>query len=420
MPSSISRCMPRSSSRLRTAGAELVGGGLAHGGEAPVLDELAVAEGAEVGLGVADVDDEEHGRGRLDSRTPWPRPSTPSPPRTRARRSRRRSSSRASSTAASTSRRSPTSSVQRALFGRADRARARARRREGHRLARDHAQRSTSACPSRRCCRPTRRSASRSGSPSSGATRCCSRSCAARSGSRCGARPRRCRPTARARGCRSPTSSRALTAPLVARAEQRINDASELNVRADLRALDQHLARIERWMDHDVVGGEQPNAADLQIGSGLALLLTIEDVERGRVAPRLRARAAVVPGLPGARAGGRATGGVVRLAAGGLSGAPRRRPVSASAARMPSGSVTSGSSSSSGTSTNRRAVTCACGSVSRSDTNATSPSSSTSTSIGRGPCRTPPGLAPEHALDRLARVEQRLRTEVGLDPHAPR
>ena len=39
---------------------------------------------------------------------PWPRPSTPSPPRIRARRWRRRSSSRASSTAGSTSRRSPT------------------------------------------------------------------------------------------------------------------------------------------------------------------------------------------------------------------------------------------------------------------------------------------------------------------------
>ena len=71
-----------------------------------------------------------------------------------------------------------------------------------------------------------------------------------------------------------------MTAPLVARAEQKINDATDLNVRADLRALDQHLARVERWMDHDVVGGDAPNAADLQIGSGLALLLTIEDVER--------------------------------------------------------------------------------------------------------------------------------------------
>src|SRR6185436_2962569 len=65
---------------------------------------------------------------------------------------------------------------------------------------------------------------------------------------------------------------------LVARAEQRINAGSELNVRADLAALDHHLARVERWMAHDVVGGSSPNAADLQIGSGLALLLTIEDV----------------------------------------------------------------------------------------------------------------------------------------------
>jgi glutathione S-transferase len=51
-----------------------------------------------------------------------------------------------------------------------------------------------------------------------------------------------------------------------------------VNVRADLRALDHHLARVERWMEHDVVGGEQPNAADLQIGSGLALILTVGDV----------------------------------------------------------------------------------------------------------------------------------------------
>jgi glutathione S-transferase len=69
-----------------------------------------------------------------------------------------------------------------------------------------------------------------------------------------------------------------LSAPLIARAEQRIHAASDLNVRADLAALDHHLARVERWIDHDVIGGDRPNAADLQIGSGLALLLTIEDV----------------------------------------------------------------------------------------------------------------------------------------------
>jgi glutathione S-transferase len=81
-------------------------------------------------------------------------------------------------------------------------------------------------------------------------------------------------------GLRVPAALARLTAPLVADAERRINAASDLNVRADLASLPHHLARVERWMDHDVIGGEQPNAADLQIASGLRLLLTIEDVAR--------------------------------------------------------------------------------------------------------------------------------------------
>ena len=91
-----------------------------------------------------------------------------------------------------------------------------------------------------------------------------------------------------------------LSAPLIARAEQRINAASDLNVRADLAALDHHLARVERWIDHEVIGGERPNAADLQIGSGLALLLTVEDVASrygGRRASELARR--WFPGYPG-------------------------------------------------------------------------------------------------------------------------
>ena len=58
----------RSASRLRSRGAELVGGRLAHGREAPVVDQLIAAEDAEVGLGVADVDDEEHGAGLCSAR----------------------------------------------------------------------------------------------------------------------------------------------------------------------------------------------------------------------------------------------------------------------------------------------------------------------------------------------------------------
>ena len=96
-----------------------------------------------------------------------------------------------------------------------------------------------------------------------------------------------------------------LSAPLIARAEQRINGASDLNVRADLAHLENHLARVDRWIEHEVIGGEQPNAADLQIGSGLALLLTVDDVAsrfHGRPATELARK--WFPGFPGRVPGG--------------------------------------------------------------------------------------------------------------------
>ena len=66
--------------QVRQRGAELVPGRLAHGGKPPVLgdDVLAVAVDAEVRLGVADVDDEEHGanysNGGATRRTAWSDP----------------------------------------------------------------------------------------------------------------------------------------------------------------------------------------------------------------------------------------------------------------------------------------------------------------------------------------------------------
>ena len=69
-----------------------------------------------------------------------------------------------------------------------------------------------------------------------------------------------------------------LSAPLLARVAERIHGATDLNVRADLAHLGNHLARVDRWIEHEVIGGERPNAADLQIGAGLALLLTVADV----------------------------------------------------------------------------------------------------------------------------------------------
>ena len=70
-----------------------------------------------------------------------------------------------------------------------------------------------------------------------------------------------------------------LTAPLVARASAFFNGASDPAVRSDLINLDFHLDRADRWIEKGIVGAsETPNAADLQIGSGVRLLLTIEDL----------------------------------------------------------------------------------------------------------------------------------------------
>ena len=69
-----------------------------------------------------------------------------------------------------------------------------------------------------------------------------------------------------------------LTAPLVARAEIRVQQASDANVRADLANLDRHAQRVERWIEQGTLDREQPNAADLQIGAGLRLLLTLDDI----------------------------------------------------------------------------------------------------------------------------------------------
>lgn len=69
-----------------------------------------------------------------------------------------------------------------------------------------------------------------------------------------------------------------LSAPLVARAEVVLQNARDPIVRADLMHLDGHLRRIEGWIDEGVLGAQRPNAADLQIASGLRLLLTFGDL----------------------------------------------------------------------------------------------------------------------------------------------
>lgn len=67
-------------------------------------------------------------------------------------------------------------------------------------------------------------------------------------------------------------------APVVTRVERRLNGATELAARADLRSLPGHLDRIDGWLDEGVIGGDRVNAADLQIAASSRLMLTIGDL----------------------------------------------------------------------------------------------------------------------------------------------
>ena len=67
-------------------------------------------------------------------------------------------------------------------------------------------------------------------------------------------------------------------APVITRIERRMNRATDEALRADLQALPGHLDRIDAWIASGVLGGERPNAADLQIAPTIGLLSTLGDV----------------------------------------------------------------------------------------------------------------------------------------------
>ena len=80
------------------------------------------------------------------------------------------------------------------------------------------------------------------------------------------------------------------TLPLTARLLAMKNKATDDSARAAIGALPGHLDRIDAWISDGLLGGEQPNAADLQIGSTIRLLLTIGDIRpliEGRPAAQL-------------------------------------------------------------------------------------------------------------------------------------
>ncbi len=67
-------------------------------------------------------------------------------------------------------------------------------------------------------------------------------------------------------------------APVATRIERRLNGATDEAARGDLRAMPAHLDRVDGWIADGVLGGDEPNAADLQISPTLRLLHSIGDV----------------------------------------------------------------------------------------------------------------------------------------------
>jgi glutathione S-transferase len=84
-----------------------------------------------------------------------------------------------------------------------------------------------------------------------------------------------------------------LTTPIAARTMAFKNKARDESARADIAALPSQLDRVDAWIAEGLLGGDQPNAADLQIGATIRQLQTVADIRPliegppGRPAARL-------------------------------------------------------------------------------------------------------------------------------------
>lgn len=97
-----------------------------------------------------------------------------------------------------------------------------------------------------------------------------------------------------------PVEVAAKTAAPIAALSARFNSADDAHAIADIAALPEAIGRIDGYIEAGVIGGERPNAADLQIATSVALLMTLDDLRpfiEGRPASALARR--LVPGYPG-------------------------------------------------------------------------------------------------------------------------
>jgi glutathione S-transferase len=90
------------------------------------------------------------------------------------------------------------------------------------------------------------------------------------------------------------------SAPIVARLARGYNHGGDGVARVDLQALPGHLDHVDALLAEGVIGGDTPNAADLQILSSVALLATVRDLDRLlERRPSLDAARALFPDFPG-------------------------------------------------------------------------------------------------------------------------
>ncbi len=96
-----------------------------------------------------------------------------------------------------------------------------------------------------------------------------------------------------------------LIAPVATRIEMKANGASDAGYPADVRSLPDLLDKVDGWIADGVLGGEQPNAADLQIAPSLRLLMALADL-RPIIEPRPAGQLALrlFPDFPGDVAAG--------------------------------------------------------------------------------------------------------------------
>ena len=75
-----------------------------------------------------------------------------------------------------------------------------------------------------------------------------------------------------------PTSVAVATAGPIIWAEQKINKATGPAVQADLQRLPELLDHVDKLIADGVIGGDEPNAADFQIGTSIRLLMAFDQL----------------------------------------------------------------------------------------------------------------------------------------------